>query len=219
MATYHVTVVPRLGERPDAWTRPLAPCDVTADSDEDALERAEKIIAAEDFRRWVNAHEKFGGDEAAADRKSAFLEQWQPVVLRVDRPTVELRPHGRPVDMVQGEALVSQLIEDGRGTNELSFDILVDGVISGRLSRRINEMPTQTFNGDNILPFRTAKRKGHSARVWFIADASGPLVALSDRQWDDETDWWACGAQDEWPEMALARIREEVELESVRMDE
>jgi hypothetical protein len=40
MAMYHMTVMSRPGEHPDPRTCPIAPCDFTADSEDDAVEQA-----------------------------------------------------------------------------------------------------------------------------------------------------------------------------------
>ena len=157
MATYHVMAVPKSGENPDSITRPLAPCDVIADSEQDALLSAESLIdgAVGEYEECLMATK----GEAAARERVALMQQWQPQARRVDRPAVAVESRSWTSDMVHDGAVVGQRYHYGEETGERSFDVLVGGVVAGLLAQGSGQ--------------------------WRLIKATGPLASLSGRQWSD----------------------------------
>jgi hypothetical protein len=99
MATYLAMAIPKPGFTPDALTRPLAPRDITADSDEEALENADSLIAAE-VGEFGDGIRESQGDEAAA-AFYARARQWKPWVQQVDRPVVDVEPRKRTEEITR----------------------------------------------------------------------------------------------------------------------
>jgi hypothetical protein len=103
--------------------------------------------------------------------------------------------------MVAG-GTVGQHFDHGWYTKELSFFVLIDGIISGRLERK-----ARIFDSNTVMLTPVGAWKQHVPQVWFIADAVGPLASLSHLHWHDNDDTNA----EEWPEAALAGIRAALE--------
>jgi hypothetical protein len=183
MATYHVTAVPLPGEHPDPGTCPLAPCDFTADSEDDALERAEALITETRYYAWKRALEASGGDEDVANWEIGYFAQWQVVARRVRRPAVDMMPHAEIIDVVRDGVVVGQLFDYGEETGEQSFDVLVGGVVSGRLARRASEPELPGIITDNVVSIDEAGRARRANRVWCLAGATRPLTSFAGRQW------------------------------------
>jgi hypothetical protein len=180
-------------------TCPLAPCDFTADSEDDAVGQAEALIAETRYYAWKHALEAAGGDEDAANRATGYFAQWQAVGRRVRRPVVEMVPRAESIDVVRDGVVVGQLFDYGRETGEESFDVLVGGVVSGQLVRWASETELPAIIADNIVSIDEAGQARRRNRVWRLAGATGPLAIFADRRWTVEGSGW--------PDMALVDIR------------
>ena len=186
MATYYVMVVPRPGEDPDPTTCPLAPRDVSADSEEEAVRVAEAYIL-EDEHEISELYETSGGMNPA-EEWAGYAKQWQVVAQRVDRPTVDLKPYAYVSDIVRDDHVIGQSYDYGEELGTASFEVLIAGIVSGRLTRRPQG----------------------GRRVWFIDDAQGPLASLADREWIDRSPG-GLGATLRWLHAVLADIRASLE--------
>lgn len=155
MATYHVVTVLRPGCEPDPDTRPGLPADFIADSEADAVDKAEALIAeiAWQYR------------DTGRERRAAAVREWQAVARRVDRPAIALEPHKTVIEIVHDGQVVGVNYEYGETARAESFDLLVDGILSGWLLRK----------------------NAATGRAWVIADAVGALAALVDRRWPDQS--------------------------------
>jgi hypothetical protein len=203
MATYHLTAEPVAGQNSDPRTCPLVPQDFMADSDNEAIGLGEQIVAEDADHIWQCAYaaandatdpdadedgsplfhdDQITGNTEAADRATAYIAQWRVVARRVERPAVALFPHGA-VDPVICNGVP---VFFGSPTVRGSFDVLVDGVASGHLYRRPDEISGKP--------------------TWRIGDAVGLLAALADRRWNDYSADYAFGTE-RWLEGALADIR------------
>jgi hypothetical protein len=210
MATYNVTVVPRPGEQPDPRTCPLAPHDFTAESEDDAVGRAEALIAETRYYAWKHALEVAGGDEDAADGAVGYFAQWQAVGRRVHRPEVEMKPHAKVIDALRDGVVVGRLFDYGEETGEQSFDVLIGGVVSGRLVRWASETELPAIIADNIVSIDAAGQARRRNRVWRLAGATSALASFADRRWTTQGS--------DWPDVALADIRAGLETASQQGD-
>jgi hypothetical protein len=210
MATYHVTVVPRPGEQPDPMTCPLAPCDFTVDNEDDALGRAEALIAETRYYAWKHALEASGGDEDAANQETDYFAQWQAVARCVRRPAVDMKPHAESIDVVRDGVVVGQLFDYGEETGEQSFDVLVGGIVSGRLVRWASQSELPAIVADNILSIDEAGRARCRDRVWSLVGATSALASFADHRWTTQGSGW--------PNVALADIRAGLETASQESD-
>jgi hypothetical protein len=210
MATYHVTVVPRPGEHPDPSTCPLVPLDFTADSEDDAVGHAEALIAETRYYAWKHALEAAGGDEDAASRAIGYFAQWHVVARRVHRPTVEIVPHPQITEVVRDGVKIGQLYGYGEETSEQSFDVLVRGVVSGRLVRWASKSELPAIVADNIVSIDEAGRARRRDRIWRLARATSPLASFADRRWTTQGSGW--------PNVALAYIRAGLETANQESD-
>jgi hypothetical protein len=206
MARYHVTVVSRPGEHPDPRTCPLAPCDFTADDENDAVERSEALIAETRYFASERALEAAAGDEDVARGAIGYFAQWQVRAGRVHRPAVEIVPHARVTDVVRDGITIGQHYDYGEETGEQSFDILVGGIVSGRLVRWASESELPAIIADNIVSIDEAGRARHRNSVWRLAGATSPLASFADRRWTTQGSGW--------PNVALADIRAGLETAS-----
>ena len=214
MATYHVTVAPRPWEEPDPKTRPLSPRDVTADSEQDALAQADAFIAEARHPIWQRAYEDAGGDADAANRATDFIDQWQPIARRVERPTVEVQPRALVSVTMRDGVVIGERYEYETPDGEQSFDVLIDGVVRGRLVGRAGNSLAWVFRSAKIISSDRARRNDSRGRMWFLAEANGPLVLVADRRWDEPSS----GVVPEWPDAVLADIRAALETASGRND-
>ena len=192
-------VVPRPGEHPDPRLCPLAPHDFTADSEDDAVGRAEALIAETRYYAWKHALEAAGGDEDAASRAIGYFAQWQVVARRVRRPTVEIVPHLQITEVVRDGVVVGQHFDYGEETGGQSFDVLVGGIVCGRLVRWTSESELPAIVADNVLSIDEAGRARRRDRVWRLAGATSALASFADRRWMTQGSGW--------PDVAVADIR------------
>ncbi len=120
--------------------------------------------------------------------------QWLLIVRHLDRPSVDLRPAIlETTNIVQSGRVVGVHYEYGRDTGRQEYDVLLDGVISGRLVQSIED-------------------KLGSWRIWTLIASRGPLVSLDGREWSDV---FVAGSFT-WPHEALASVREELERPGAR---
>jgi hypothetical protein len=210
VATYYATVVPRPGEHPDPGTCPLAPCDFTADSEDDAVGHAAALIAETRYYAWKHALEAAGGDEDAATRAVSYFEQWQVVARRVHRPVVDMIPHAEIIEVMREGVAVGQHYDYSEETGEQSFDVLVGGVVSGRLVRWASKSELPAIVADNIVSIDEAGRARRRDRVWRLAGVTSPLASFADRRWTTQGSGW--------PNVALADIRAGLETVNQESD-
>jgi hypothetical protein len=188
----------------------LAPHDFIADSEDDAVGRAEALIAETRYYAWKRALEAAGGDEGAASQAIGYFEQWHVVARRVHRPTVEIAPHPQITEVMRDGVKVGEHYDYGEETGEQSFDVLVGDVVSGRLVRWASAAELPAIIADNTLSIDEAGRARRRPRVWRLADASGPLASFADRRWTTQGSGW--------PDVALADIRAGLETASQESD-
>jgi hypothetical protein len=189
----------------------LPPCDVTADSEEEAMSEAETLIGEAYHPIWQEASENAEGDPDAVSRATALVEEWLPAVRRVDRPKVELRPRVALInEFARDGVFVGETYDYTGPTGEQSYDVLLDGVVEGVLVGRLDDAPAQAFGGKHVVSPDEAGRKQPEHRYWFLAEARGPLVSVADRLWLDPPS----GGFLDWPYAVLADIRTALETES-----
>jgi hypothetical protein len=210
MATYHVTVVPRPGEQPNANFCPLLPCDVTADSEAAALDQAETLICYSTEPLWECAYQNSGGDEEAAGRAVAFVAQWQPTVRQVDRPSVDVKPRALVSETKRDGIVVGTRYDYETPAGEQSFDVLIDGNVSGVLVGRVEDWSAHAFGSEELVATVEARRAQPGNRTWFFAEAKEPLACIADRRWDVPSN----GAIVEYPNVVLADIRTALETKN-----
>jgi hypothetical protein len=210
MATYHVTAVPRPGEEPDPNFCPLSPCDVTADSEENAQAQAEGFMAHVENETWEWAYERSGCDADAARGEAAFLAQWQPAVRRVDRPSVAVNPRMLTSQAKHDGIVVGEHYKYQDPTGEQSFDVLIDGDVCGLLVGRVDGRREQAVGSEELMAMVEGRRNPPGNRTWFFAEAKGPLALVASRQWVEPSS----GAFVEWPNVVLADIRAALETKS-----
>jgi hypothetical protein len=78
MVIYHLVAVPKAGQKPPPSTRSLAPCDIAANSDDEAMEYAVSFIDHEVDEFCESLCQTHGED--AADEFESMAAQWQPQV-------------------------------------------------------------------------------------------------------------------------------------------
>jgi hypothetical protein len=160
MATYHVVFVPRpdLNIDPSDWpASPLMPRDITAESEEDALEEAKGIIVEVRGEWWEFIADM--KDEHAAAREAAWLDHWEPRVYRVNRPAVELEAVPTKIEQKRDDGTIAGwTCEYHTRERRQRFKVLLDGVVAGQLLER-----------------PATPEVANDASVWSIASASGPL--------------------------------------------
>ena len=200
MPTYHITAVPAPGYHPDPRTCPLVPQDFIADHVGEAIGFGEAIIAEDAVHIWQSAYaaanpeggldEEVGGlfdrpigDTTAADRATAYVDEWCVGARPVDRPAVDLMPHGA-VKVVIHHGQVSSFASPPEDTG--TFDVLLDGVVSGLLHRRPDEISGKP--------------------TWRIGEATGALTTLADRRWTDYSSDYP-GGPGRWLVRVVADIR------------
>jgi hypothetical protein len=83
MATYHLAAVQKVGQKPLPSTRSLAPRDVAANSDDEAMEYAVPFIDHEVGEFCESLWQTHGED--AANEFESMAAQWQPQVRQVNR--------------------------------------------------------------------------------------------------------------------------------------
>jgi hypothetical protein len=120
--------------------------------------------------------------------------------VRVNRPSVNVEPRSWTTDAVHEGAIVGTLYNYGNETGEQSFDVLLDGKITGLLLER--RRPIVTTEG------QPAEKRG-----WCLSKASGALAPVIGREWEEdrpvgEGDGFA------WPGVALAGIRGALESQN-----
>jgi hypothetical protein len=123
--------VPKAGENPSSETRPLAPHDIVADSDDDALSHAHSLIA-ESVGEFYESILATRGDEAA-DAFYATTQRWQPMVRRVKRPRIDVRPRSWTTDALRDGEVVGSHFHYGEETGDQAFDVLVEDAVCGCL--------------------------------------------------------------------------------------
>jgi hypothetical protein len=123
-----------------------------------------------------------------------------------------MMPHARIIDVVRDGVTVGQLFDYGEETGEQSFDVVVGGVVSGRVVRWASgpELPAIIIIADNILSIDEAGRARRGNRVWRLAEATGVLASFADRRWTVQGS--------ERPNVALADIRAGLETTSRESD-
>jgi hypothetical protein len=203
MATYLAMAIPKPGFTPDLSTRPLAPRDITAGSDREALENADSLIAAE-VGEFGESIRETRGDEAAA-AFHAWAEQWQPWAQRVDRPAVDVEPRKRTEEITRDGEVVGWHYHYSDETGAQSFDVLLDCAVHGLL---VGYRDAPAFGGENIVSLDQTERK-QPTRRWVLAVADGALAPLADRRWEGSL---GGGISVDWPpDQALADIRAALE--------
>jgi hypothetical protein len=207
MATYHVVLVPRPGEEPNPHLCPLSPCDVTAGGEDAALAEAEMLIDYASQPVWESAYQNSGGDEEAANRATAYVEQWRPTVRRVDRPSVDAKPRALVSEVKRDGIIVGEHYDYETPTGEQTFDVLIDGSVSGVLVGRVDDCRAQAFGSEELMSVAEARQRQPGNRRWYLAEAKGPLVLVAGQHWDAP----AWGAILDWPNLALAGIRAALE--------
>jgi hypothetical protein len=197
MAIYHVMAVPKAGEDPPPAARPLAPRDISADSDQHALERTASLIA-EEVGEFYESILQTQGDEAA-DAFYAAMQRWQPMARRVERPHIDVKPRSWITDALHDGKVVGQHFNYGEDTGEQMFDVFVDGAVCGCLVEGRRRSLTLTGDGQR-----------HEIRVWMLREAAGALAPLAGHVWEDH-DRPSQVKGFAWPDAALAGIRAELE--------
>jgi hypothetical protein len=192
MPTYYVQVLPPPGEWLDPATCPFSPRDITADSEEDALAEARARLA-----------EDANGADDGSDYREPSIGGWRIVAHAVQRPAIDLRPHGTRIDIVVDGVVRGQHFDYGEATNAESYDVLADDIVCGRLVRR-DPIAAEASPGSNVVPLRSA------SRVWVIEDARGHLARFADHQWVDQSPAGLWKTLD-WLESVLLDIREELD--------
>jgi hypothetical protein len=135
-----------------------------------------------------------------------YFAQWQVVARRVHRPAVEIVPHAQITEVARDGMTIGQHYDYGDETGEQSFDVLVGGVVSGRLVRWASESELPAVIADNILSIDEAGRARRRNRVWRLAGATRRLASFAGRRWTTQGSGW--------PNLALADIREGLETAS-----
>jgi hypothetical protein len=172
MATYHIMAVPKAGENPSSETRPLAPHDIVADSDDDALSHAHSLIA-ESVGEFYESILATRGDEAA-DAFYATTQRWQPMVRRVKRPRIDVRPRSWTTDALRDGEVVGSHFHYGEETGDQAFDVLVEDATCGCLVEGWRRSLALSDDGQR-----------HEIRVWSLREATGVLAPLAGLVWED----------------------------------
>jgi hypothetical protein len=195
VATYQLVAVPKAGRNPSPSARPLAPRDLAANSDNEAMEYATPFIDQQ-IGELCEALRVTHGEEAANEFE-AMAAQWQPQVRRVNRPIVDVNRRSWTTDGIRNGVVVGQHIHYATETGEQAFDVLVGGEVTGLLTegRRI-----------------AAGERNRLVRVWHLREARGVLTPLAGRRWDDGRDIGPDDILDfVYPEVAVAAIRAALE--------
>jgi hypothetical protein len=170
MATFHATMTPKPGSKPSI-APPMSPRDISASSEVEAMEEAQSLLM-DVLGEWSEVKEMSEGSKAARAFDKA-AEDWVPVVRRVDRPCIHLRPICFTPGAVRDDddldsSHVNLRYDYGQETGTQAFDVLADKVICGRLVEGRRELPD-----------------GGVVRVWCLQDATGALSAIKGRVWED----------------------------------
>jgi hypothetical protein len=195
MATYHVTASPRAGISPTG-SAPLAPMDITASNDEEAQREANGLLG--ECIGEYGEHLYEGHGEAAVAAFGAWADQWQALVRRVYRPSVDVTPRSWTTDAMYNGKVVGTHFHYGEETGEQAFDVLVGGTVAGLL-----------VEGRRWLPAPEGDGHVREIRVWRLRSAMGVLASLTGRQWDEDGPVERNGLA--WPDAALGGIRAELE--------
>jgi hypothetical protein len=78
----------------------------------------------------------------------------------------------------------------GETMGEQSFDVLVDGVVSGRLARYASEPELPAIISDNIVSIDKSGQTRRRNRVWCLAELTRSLASFADRQWTTQGRGW-----------------------------
>jgi hypothetical protein len=201
MPTYYVTAEPIPEQSPDLRSCPLLPFDVVADNEAEAVEHGQMIVDDDAHRRWKavllgmegidELEDDLLNDEDAAEAAVAYVDQWRVVAKLVDRSPVEIKRVERKVDTMRD----GQAVGTAPDYTDLSFDVLIGGVLCGQITRRFNEP--------------------QGAVIWYIVNPEGPLIGLGAWQWPDETA--SDQALIDWPHAAVAQIRASLEAGRVKL--
>jgi hypothetical protein len=194
MAVFHAMAMLKEGANPQLGICPLHPGDIVAGSEQEALEEARSLMN-DTIGECAEA-----SDDDAADKLYAAAKALEPHVVRVNRPSVNVEPRSWTTDAVHEGAIVGTLYNYGNETGEQSFDVLLDGKITGLLLER--RRPMVTTEG------QPAEKRG-----WCLSKASGALAPVVGREWEEdrpvgEGDGFA------WPGVALAGIRGALESQN-----
>jgi hypothetical protein len=89
-------------------------------------------------------------------------------------------PHAQIIDAARNGVTVVQHFDYGETTDEQSFDVLLDGVVSGRLARYASEPELPAIISDNIVSIDKAGRTRRRNRVWCLAEVTRSLASFAD---------------------------------------
>jgi hypothetical protein len=168
-----------------------------ADSDDDALAHAHSQIAESVGEFYESILET--QDDKAANAFYATTQRWQPMVRRVERPRIDVRPRSWTTDALRDGQVVGTHFHNGEETDEQAFDILVEEAVCGCLVEGRRRSLALADDGQR-----------HEIRVWCLRETTGVLVPLVGRVWED---YGRTGQIRSFvlPSVALADIRAQIE--------
>lgn len=214
MATYHAVMEPVHGKSQAPETPlPLIPWDVEADSAEEAIKEVRHLITEEWFEYFFLRAEgdHFERSEAAGREIDRIQSEWQPVVRRVERPTVAVESRViETEDILHEGRVVGQSFHYGTDRGAQEFNILVGGHPSGRLVQIADDTQHPDLPGLIVATMSRSKEILPAKRRWKLTEASGPLAFLIGQEWDDEVHPRDFGGIMD-PDSVIAEIRRELE--------